>query len=294
LAITTIYVLDQQLRLAPPGAQGELYLGGAGLARGYLGDPALTAARFIPDPFGTEPGGRLYRTGDLVRFLPDGRLDFIGRIDGQVKLRGNRVEPGEIEAVLCRHPAIAQAHVAIRQDSPGGDKRLAAYVVPRPGHEVPAPAELRSHLERELPSFMVPAAWVPLDRLPLKPNGKINTDMLPAPGKPARATLEPPATQTERVVAGIWREVLGLPEVGVLDNFFDLGGHSMLIYRVRDRLMEHLGRAPAIVDFFRYPAVRALSRHIDGHAPEERLPDAGQRGRLARLGIRRARAEGPQ
>lgn len=308
LATTIAYVLDQRLRPVPPGVRGELYLGGTGLARGYLRDPGLTAERFVPDPFGTEPGGRLYRTGDLVRFLPDGRLDFLGRTDGQIKLRGNRVEPGEIETVLCRHQAIAQTHVTVRHDGPGGDKRLVAYLVPRAGHDVPPPADLRRHLERDLPGFMVPAAWVPLERLPLKASGKVDADALPAPCTPdvsGRETHEPPATQTERVVAGIWCEVLELPQVSVRDNFFDLGGHSMLIYRVRDRLVERMGRSPAIVKFFQYSTVRGLSRYIDSGAQADGSGDhwaedrsyGERRGGLTRLEMRRAqraRVEGRQ
>jgi amino acid adenylation domain-containing protein len=293
LPTTAVYLLDRRLRQVPPGARGELYLGGTSLARGYTGDPALTAARFIPDHFSARPGARLYRTGDMARFLPDGRLDFLGRADRQVKLRGNRVEPGEIEAVLCRHPAIAQAHVASRADGPGGGKRLVAYVVARAGHEVPAPAEFRSQLERELPSFMVPTVWVPLGVMPLKASGKIDTSSLPAPRTPARVAHEPPATATERVITGIWCEVLGLREAGVLDNFFDLGGHSMLVYQIRDRLAERTGRSLTITDFFRYPTIRALSRHVDSDGQAADGPVAvGRPDGQTRLEARRARLDG--
>ncbi|HEY3685974.1 MAG TPA: amino acid adenylation domain-containing protein [Streptosporangiaceae bacterium] len=294
---TTVYVLDDRARPVPPGACGELYLGGTGLARGYLRDQDLTGARFVPDPFGAEPGGRLYRTGDLVRFLPDGRLAFVGRTDEQVKLRGNRVEPGEIESVLRRHPAIAQAHAAVRDDAPGGGKRLVGYLVPQSGTEVPTPGELRTHLERDLPAFMVPTAWVPLDRLPLNANGKVDADALPAPDAPAPSVHEPPATPSERAVAGIWCEVLERSEVGVRDNFFDLGGHSMLIHRVRDGLAERLGHAPAIVAFFQYPTVRTLARHIDGAAaaPAAETDRAEhRRGGRSLLEARRARRGGRQ
>ncbi|WP_433333365.1 amino acid adenylation domain-containing protein [Spirillospora sp. CA-294931] len=288
---TTTYVLDAALRPVPPGVRGELYLGGTGVARGYLGQPALTAERFVPDPFGTEPGGRLYRTGDLARHRPDGTLEFMGRTDAQVKLRGNRVEPGEIETVLSRHPAIAQAHVAVRDDGPGHEKRLVAYLVPYPGDEIPSPPDLRAHLERELPSFMVPAACVRLDRIPLNANGKVDHAALPVPDPFVQGSHEDAATPTERVVAEVWGEVLKLPRVSVLDNFFDLGGHSMLVHRVRDRLVELLGRGPTIVECFQYTTVRALARHIDGHTgdrPDEVHGVQDRRSGLTRLGARRA------
>ncbi|MWK38143.1 amino acid adenylation domain-containing protein [Actinomadura sp. J1-007] len=310
VAGAVVRVLDAAMRPVPPGVRGELYLGGPGLARGYLGRPGLTAERFVPDPFAVEPGGRLYRTGDVVRVRTDGRLDFVGRTDAQVKLRGNRIEPGEIEAALCRHPAIGQAHVAARDDGPGGERRLVAYLVPRNGHATPPPAEVRRHLERGLPAFMVPSACVPLARLPLTANGKVDADALPAPGAPAREPRdapEVPATPTERAVAAIWSDVLELPEVGVADNFFDLGGHSMLVYRVRDRLVERLGHSPPIIDFFQYPTVRALARHIDGTGPSAAAPDApdapdaegtdadgGRQRGLARLERRRARRAGTE
>lgn len=295
IAGTVVHVLNAALRPVPPGVRGELYVGGPGVARGYLGRPGLTAERFVPDPFGTEPGGRLYRTGDLARFLPDGRLEFLGRTDSQVKLRGNRVEPGEIEAALRRHPAVAQVHVAVRDDGPGGEKRLVAYLVPRAGQEIPPAAGLREHLERDLPSFMIPAAWVALGLLPLNANGKVDAGALPSPDQTVHGgTHEPPATATERTVAGIWSEVLRLPEVGVLDNFFDLGGHSMLVFQVRDRLVERLGHSPPILDFFRYPTVRTLAGHIDGGEDRDTAPEAGDRRRgLSRLQSRRARGEGP-
>ncbi|MBG6090375.1 non-ribosomal peptide synthetase [Actinomadura viridis] len=307
IAGAVVHVLDEAMRPVPPGVRGELYLGGPGLARGYLARPALTAERFVPDPFTAGPGGRLYRTGDVVRLRPDGRLDFVGRTDAQVKLRGNRIEPGEIESVLCRHPAIGRAHVAVRDDGPGGDRRLVAYLVARDGQETPASAEVRRHLERDLPAFMIPSTLVPLDRLPLTANGKVDAAALPAPGPPAGAepdgpagAREPPVTPTEDLVAGIWSAVLGLPEVGVADNFFDLGGHSLLVHQVRERLVERLGHGPPILDFFQYPTVRALARHIDG-GPRDgaaagaaadrsgaRAPDGRRRG-LARLERRRAR-----
>lgn len=287
---TGVQIRDAAMDPVPDGAVGELYLGGAGLARGYLGRPGLTAELFVPDPSGD--GERLYRTGDLVRRREDGTLAFAGRTDGQIKLRGNRIEPGEIEAVLCRHPALAQAHVTARTDGPDGQKRLVAYLVPKDGSTVPPVAELRDRLERALPSFMVPAAYVPLDRMPLTGNGKIDATALPPPGTLEPDAGEPPATPTERVVAEIWCEVLGLSRVGVLGNFFDLGGHSMLLYRVRDRLVERYGQSPPIIDFFRCPTVRSLARRIDDGAPPAPEPapaaSGGRRNGLTRLGLRRA------
>lgn len=294
---TIVYVLDPKMRPVPPLVQGELYVGGGGLARGYAGDPGLTAERFVPDPFGT--GSRLYRTGDLVRFLPDGRLDFLGRADGQVKLRGNRIELGEVTAAVSGHPSVAQAHVTVRGDGPGGEKRLVAYLVPRSGHDAPAPADVRRQVARELPAFMVPAAFVMLDRMPLTANGKVDSAALPAPEATAGEATEPPATQTEKAVAEVWCEVLELPQVSALDNFFDVGGHSMLIYRVRDGLVRRLGNSPPIVDFFRYPTVRAIARLIDDGADdggEDRAAArfADRRDGLTRLSRRRARAEDPR
>ncbi|HEY0514544.1 MAG TPA: amino acid adenylation domain-containing protein [Thermoanaerobaculia bacterium] len=236
---TRVYVLDAALRPAPVGAWGELFAGGDGVARGYLGRPALTAERFVPDPFGGDPGGRLYRTGDLVRWRSDGVLEFHGRRDGQVKIRGFRVELGEIEAALARHPRVREAVVVPWETE--GDRRLVAYVVPRP--ERPVAAELRRHLGASLPEPMVPALYVFLDRLPLTPSGKVDRRALPAPDPADRQAREylAPATPIEENLAAACAELLGLERVGMRDNFFDLGGHSLLATQLVTRLRDRYG-----------------------------------------------------
>ncbi len=232
-----ILVLDAHLNLAPIGVAGEMYVGGAGVARGYLDRPELTAERFIPDPYSQEPGARLYKTGDLARYLADGDLEYLGRIDHQVKIRGFRIELGEIEAVLAQHPAIREA-VVLAQDSTGSDrlqqKRLVAYLVAKQG-EAPSVSELRDFLKVKLPEYMVPAAFVMLDALPLTENGKLDRRALPAPDT-ARPELGrdyiAPRNETEAMLAQVWASVLGLERVGIHDNFFELGGDSILSIQI--------------------------------------------------------------
>ena len=225
LGNTRVYVLDGWLEPAPVGVPGELYIGGAGVARGYLNRPDLTAERFVPDPFGPDPGARLYRTGDRVRWRADGQLEYLGRLDHQVKVRGFRIELGEVEEALLRHPGVRQAAVVARGDGQS-TQRLVAYLT---AHEQPGPsaAQLRGFLGQRLPEHMVPAAFVVLAELPLTPNGKVDRRALPVPDY-ASTQMEytPPATPAEDVLAGLWAEVLGLERVGVHDNFFELGGHS--------------------------------------------------------------------
>ncbi len=239
LANTRVYVLDQHQQPVPIGVPGELHIGGAGVANGYLHRPDLTREKFIPDPFSREPGARLYRTGDLVRYRPDGHLEFLGRTDTQVKIRGFRIEPGEVEAALEQHPAVAAAAVVARDDGPGGP-RLVAYVVPAAA-EAATVAELRSFLGQTLPEYMVPAAFVTLEALPLTPNGKIDRRALPEP-KAARTETRlrflAPRTPTEEMLAGLWAQVLGLERVGVEDNFFELGGHSLLASQLASRVRQ--------------------------------------------------------
>ncbi|MCI0347550.1 MAG: non-ribosomal peptide synthetase, partial [Chloroflexi bacterium] len=237
IANTRVYVLDGHRQLVPIGVPGELCIGGDGVARGYFGRPDLTAARFVPNPF-DESGERLYRTGDLARYRPDGVIEFLGRIDDQVKIRGHRVEPGEIEAVLVEHHAVQDAVVVASEDR-AGHKRLVAYVVPRHGDE-PTGAELRSHLKATLPDYMVPTAFVVMDVLPLTANGKVDRSLLPPPPwdlGAARPTVAP-RTPLEERLAAIWTEVLGVDRVGIDDDFFERGGHSLtatqLVARVRD------------------------------------------------------------
>ncbi len=277
---TSVHVLGRHGELAPPGAAGELVIGGQGLARGYRGRPDLTAERFVPDPHG-EPGARLYRTGDLARRLPDGALDHLGRIDRQVKLRGVRIEVGEIEAVLGEHPAVRQCTVIAVGARPA-DRRLVAYVTPAAGHE-PSREDLRGYLKKTLPAAMVPAAVVVLDRLPLLPSGKVDRLRLPDPGhdRPDLASsYVAPGSERERQVAAVWQRVLGLDQVGIHDNFFDLGGHSLLAAEVQGKLREELGLDLQLVDLFRHPTVQALAAHLDGGARAEGGgPERGGGGR---------------
>ena len=236
IANTRIYVLDKNLQPLPVGVPGEMLIGGAGVAKGYLNRPKLTAERFIKDPFSDKPNDRLYKTGDLVRYLPDGNIEFMGRTDFQVKFRGFRVEPGEIERVIDQHPLVRESLVMLREDVPGR-KFLAAYWTAKEG-TVPTPTELRDFLKEKLPEYMVPAAFVLMDAFPLSPNGKVDRKALPVPettGIESEAPYGAPTNQRERVLARIWSEVLGIKRVGIHDNFFELGGHSLLTLQVLDR-----------------------------------------------------------
>ena len=239
---TQLYILDERLRPVPIGVTGELYVGGAGVARGYLNRPELTAEKFIPDPFQCELGARLYKTGDLARYLPDGNIEFLGRLDYQVKIRGFRVELGEIEAILGQHPAVKETVVIVREDMPGVNG-LVAYLVTAQEPSVSV-SELRSFLKGKLPEYMIPSAFVFLEVLPLTPNGKVDRRMLPPPD-PDRLVLEEtyesPRTPLEYLIAEIWQDVLKVDYVGVHDNFFDLGGHSLLSLQVVTRLEKQLG-----------------------------------------------------
>jgi amino acid adenylation domain-containing protein len=254
-----LYVLDERLAPRPAGTPGELFIAGAGLARGYHGNSAATAERFLPDPFAA--GGRLYRTGDLARWRPDGVLDYLGRIDQQVKIRGFRIELGEIESVLGLHPAVRECAVVARDES--GEKRLAAYVVFQ--DEGVSTGDLLAYLKGKLPDVMVPAVFVPLPALPLNANGKLDVKALPAP-EPLRPELASayvaPRGEVERAVAEVWQEALKVEKVGVDDNFFDLGGHSLLMTRVHARLKEVVAADLSLIDLFRYPTVRSLSRFL--------------------------------
>jgi amino acid adenylation domain-containing protein len=273
---TTVFLLDRLGRTPPIGAAGELAAGGDGLARGYLGQPALTAERFVPHPFSAAPGERLYRTGDLARRAGDGTLEFLGRVDRQVKVRGFRIEPGEVEAALLRHPLVRAAAVLALQD-PGGDRRLAAFVVPAGdagdgsalgGDGRPLAAELRAWLTRQLPPHLVPASLTTLDALPLTANGKVDERALAAAAPAAAAAATGPAggscrTPVEEIVAAAWGEVLGREPLGRDDDFFGLGGHSLLAAHAVSRLRESFGREIPLADLFRAPTVAAFSARLE-------------------------------
>jgi acyl carrier protein len=265
-----------------------LWIGGAQVARGYHGRPELTAAQFVPDPFGGVPGARLYRTGDLVRRLDDGGLEFLGRIDQQVKVRGFRIELGEVESVLARHPAVRGVVALVREDRPG-DRRIVAYLEADPGFSV---EEARELARAALPEYMVPAALVVLDSFPLTPSAKVDRRALPAPEAAVDQEEVAPRSEMERTIAAAWEEVLGVPVVGVHRSFFDLGGSSLLVVQVADRLEAALGRRVPVLELFQHATVAALARHLSGAAEEDAAEPAGEartdrlsagKGRLGQL-----------
>ncbi len=257
---TQVYILDTQLQPVPVGVPGELYIGGAGLAHGYWNRPELTSETFIPNPFCNDPTGRLYKTGDQVRYRPSGDIEFLGRFDHQVKLRGFRIELEEIEAILNQHLSIRET-VVVARDLPPGDKHLIAYIIASEPIETDS---LRTYLAKTLPDYMIPSTWVQLDAMPLTPNGKIDQAALPTPTP--RVGLEAadgmPQTEAERQIAAIWKAVLQLETVGIHDNFFELGGHSLLITQTHSRLREQGAGNITITDLFRYPTIHALARHL--------------------------------
>ncbi|MDR3635535.1 MAG: amino acid adenylation domain-containing protein [Isosphaeraceae bacterium] len=264
IANTQLYVLDARLRPVPVGVTGELYIGGAGLARGYLRRPGMTAERFVPDPFGKTMGGRLYRTGDLARWRTDGRLECLGRVDHQVKVRGYRIELGEVEAALSHHPAVREVAVAARTDL-AGEQSLVAYLALR-DREPPAPGTLRDWLLEALPDYMVPGTFVWLDALPLTPNGKIDRNALPDPDPSAArqgSVYVPPRGPIEEALVGVWRELLGQDRIGVHDNFFDLGGHSLIATQLLARIRDTFAVEPVLRDFLENATVAGLARVIE-------------------------------
>jgi amino acid adenylation domain-containing protein len=319
IANTQVYILDRHLQPLPIGVPGELHIGGVGLAKGYLNRPDLTEQKFIPNPFvnfglpildiglgntSEQPeviesqehalnlkskiqnpkSERLYKTGDLARYLPDGNIEFLGRIDNLVKIRGFRIELGEIEAVLRQHPGVGEAVVIDREDIPG-NKRLVAYLVCH--QEQPALRELGNFLKTKLPDYMVPSAFVFLPAIPLTPNGKINRHALPAPAG-LRPELETayvnPETETEAMIAAVWQEALGLKKVGIHDNFFELGGHSLLIAQIYSKFLEILGQQLSIVELFQYPTIQTLANHLS----QKKNPQPDSPSSHKRASIRRA------
>ncbi len=266
----TMYLVDSAGELVPTGVPGELLIGGAGIAHGYRNRPEETATKFCSDLFTGAPGSRLYRTGDRARYLADGTLEFLGRLDHQVKVRGYRVETAEIEGMLERHPAVREAVVvALECGTPAA--YLAAYLAVE-GDPAPTVTDLRAFLADRLPEYLVPSAFVLLDRLPLNANGKVDRKALPEPDQ-RRAELgsvyAPPTTAEERALTAIWTHVLGVEKIGIDDSFFELGGHSMRLVQVQALLREKMDREVAVVDLFRHVTIRALAQSLAREKPQE-------------------------
>jgi acyl-coenzyme A synthetase/AMP-(fatty) acid ligase len=291
IANTRMYVLDRYQAPVPVGVPGDLYLGGDGVTRGYHRRAELTAERFLADPFRPDDA-RMYWTGDLARYRPDGVIEFLGRVDQQVKIRGYRIELGEIEALLDGHPGVRMSAVVLREDTPG-DQRLVAYVVPE--GDAPTDAALRGRLREGLPEYMLPGRFISLARMPLTPNGKIDRKALPAPKDSAPATrgaMVPPANELERAIAQCWEATLAVEAVGVEDNFFDIGGHSLLVVQLHRTLGEALEQSISLVDLYRFPTIRALTNHLSlagSSSAAEQGADRAQRRKqaLARRGGRK-------
>jgi acyl carrier protein len=266
---TRMYILDPDGQPVPVGVPGELYIGGDGVARGYWRRPELTESRFLPDPFDLRPGRRMYRTGDLARYRSDGRIQLIGRTDHQIKLRGHRIELGEIESVIEKHPGVLQAVVSLHGE--GSARHLVAYL--RHADGVSGGGQLRSWLQERLPEYMVPSAFVALDEIPLTPNGKVDRKRLPKPVESTRQSLPAvdPRNDIEERLVRIWSEVLGVHQVSVTDNFFDLGGHSLLLVRVHARARQELDSELAVIDLFRYPTIESLAACLERRRMESTL-----------------------
>ncbi len=301
VANTQVYILDERMQPLPVSVPGELHIGGVQVARGYLNRPELTAEKFVPDPFSGHSGARLYKTGDICRFLADGSIEYLGRNDFQVKIRGQRIETGEIEAVLAQHPAVRQSLIMAREDTPG-DRVLVGYVVPAMDKTITV-SMLRGYLKERVPEFMVPAAFVILKEFPLTPNGKADRRALPAPNG-LRPELDspyvPPRTELERMIAAIWQSVLSLEITGMNDNFFDLGGDSLRMIQVHDTLREIVKQELTILDMFEYPTISSLAEYLsagraDGHASlngeigDRTANQTKEKARLKRLGNRSER-----
>ncbi|HZV06903.1 MAG TPA: amino acid adenylation domain-containing protein [Gemmataceae bacterium] len=269
IANVQVYVLDQQRRPVPIGVPGELYIGGAGLARGYLNDPQLTAERFVPDPFRPGPGARLYRTGDRCRWLADGTLEFLGRLDQQLKLNGRRIEIGEIEALLAMHPAVQESAVIVYGEE-SESQRLVAYVSARAGAGLPTAPVLRRYLQERLPEYMVPSSFVLVPSMPHLPSGKVNRKALPAPltERPASHPFLAPRTPLEEYLAGLWRDLLGVQQIGVLDNFFELGGNSIQAAVLINRIQEKLNHQVYTVALFDSPTIAGLAHYLMELCPD--------------------------
>jgi acyl-coenzyme A synthetase/AMP-(fatty) acid ligase len=284
IANTKIWILDERGALAPIGVPGEIWIGGEGVALDYHARPDLTAERFVADPFSTRSGARMYRTGDRGRYREGGKIVHLGRADQQVKVRGYRIELGEIEAVLAAHPSVAQAVVDARP-GPGGEKRLVAYVVARSGQ--PNVGELREHARASLPDYMVPSAFVTIERVPLTPNGKVDRRALPEPTTTSVASsgsLVLPRTESEKIVAAVWRELLSLDQVAASDSFLDLGGHSLLIMRAIAMLEAKTGKRVSPRSFV-FNTLEQIAREYDRTPDEPATPEPPPRisGVISRL-----------
>jgi amino acid adenylation domain-containing protein len=291
------YILDRSMRPVPVGMTGEIYIGGMCVARGYAHRADLTAERFVPDPFGPAAGARLYRSGDLARYRADGVIEFVGRADFQVKIRGYRVELGEIESAIEKLPGVRECLVLARADAADepGERRLVAYVRPMDDSALDVPAA-RAQLRQQLPEYMVPSAFVVLEDFPRLPNGKPDRKRLPAPGAarpPVAVAFEPPAGADEERIARLWQETLKLDRIGANDNFFDVGGHSLLAVGLLGRLREAFGRDLSLVDLFTHPTVRSMAVHLAGTAPAVEAIDteADAGAAQARVAARRARRQ---
>jgi amino acid adenylation domain-containing protein len=284
IANTTVYILDPNSQPVPINVPGELHIGGDGVARGYLNRPDLTSERFVPDPFGTSPGGRLYKTGDLARYRADGTIEYLGRMDHQVKVRGYRIELGEIESVLAEHESVKQAVVVAREDTPG-DQRIVGYVILKSDADAD-PGALRAHVSAKLPEYMVPSSFLFMESYPLTPNGKVDRRALPAPERSADKSIHyiAPRTETEEALASIWREVLKTEQVGLNDNFFDLGGHSLLVVQLQSRIRKRFNRQVTLVELFQKPTVGAMVELLGGQ-PEfkglEHIRELAERQNMA-------------
>ncbi|MFN0279993.1 MAG: amino acid adenylation domain-containing protein [Pyrinomonadaceae bacterium] len=285
IASAKTHILDEKLAPVTGAAAGELYISGGGLSQGYLNKPELTAERFISDPFSKEEGARLYRTGDLAHYLPNGEIEYLGRIDDQVKIRGFRIEVGEVQTVICQFADIREAVVTAREEQTG-DKRLVAYFVSGSGLKIET-GELRNYLRQKLPDYMVPSAYVQLDSLPLTPNGKIDRKALPAPEKDAsvdRQEYEPQKTETEKTLAKIWSETLGVDNIGINDNFFDLGGHSLLATQVLVKIATETGNLLSVAELFNLPTIAEMAKTLDEQASSAKKSSAAQIPVVSRKG----------
>lgn len=286
VANTSIHIVDQHSEPVPVGVPGELVIGGAGVTRGYWRQPALTAMRFAPDPFSAEPGARMYRTGDLARRRPDGTIEFLGRVDRQVKIRGTRVELGEVEAAMDAQPGVRES-VAVVID----DMRVAGYVVPEAGAHL-RPDEFQRALRELLPRVMVPSSITLLSRLPVTPNGKVDVKALPKPDGAALGKAAPPRNELERKIADVWSDVLQVSSAGIYDNFFDVGGHSLLMVKVHDQLRAIIDVDLPLIKLFEYPTVNALATHLAAMETDQSTFDDGSERARKRLARRASRQRG--